>query len=78
VDDKVAFALITLIQILFWVDFENIVTHLEAYWLNFLGDFLTWLLDVAEGLVGFAVELWKSGCPLSSDLLKYIRWNTKL
>jgi len=57
-NNEIAFTLVTLIEILFWVDFENIVRHLETDWLNFGGYLLAWLLNVAEGFVRFAIEFW--------------------
>jgi len=50
-DNEIAFSLITLVKVLFWVDFENIIGHLETNWLHFFGHLLAWLLDVAESLV---------------------------
>ena len=58
VDHEVALALVRLVEILLRVDFEDVVRHLEAHWLDFGGDFLARLCDVAESLVRFAVELW--------------------
>lgn len=77
-DHEVAFALITLVEILLWRDLEHIVAHLESYWLHFLGDVLAWRLNVAESLVAFAIQLWQAVCPLLSYLLKYIWWYRKL
>jgi hypothetical protein len=50
-DNKVALSLITLVEILFWVDLKHEVAHLEAYWFDLLGDIFTWLLDIAESLI---------------------------
>ena len=72
VNHEVAFALVALVQILLWSDLEDVVTHLESNWLDFFGDVLAWGLDVAEGLVGFAIQLWEAGCPLLPDLLEDI------
>ena len=69
---EIALAFVTLIQVLLWSDLENIITHLESNWFYFLGDVLAWRLDVAEGLVGFAIQLWKTSCPLLSDLFEHI------
>lgn len=33
-NDKVAFTLVTLIEVLLWVDLKNVVTHLETDWLD--------------------------------------------
>ena len=72
VDHEVAFALVTLVQILLRRDLEDVVAHLEANWLDFLGDVFAWGLDVAECLVSFAIQLWEAGCPLLPDLLEDI------
>ena len=74
-DDKVAFAFVALIEILLGIDFKDIVTHLETNWLNLRRYLFTWLLDVTESLIGFAVKLWKSGRPLLSDFLENVRRN---
>ena len=58
VDHEVALAFITLVKVLFWVNFENVVTHLESNWFDLGGNLLAWLLDMAESLIGFAVEIW--------------------
>jgi len=42
VDNEVALALITLVQILLWRDLEYIVTHLEADGLHLLCNILAW------------------------------------
>ena len=34
VDNEVAFLMARFIEVLFWVDFENIVGHLESNWFN--------------------------------------------
>jgi len=72
VNNKVAFTLVTLIQILFGVDLENVITHLESDWLNLGGNLLAWHLNVAECFVRFAVEFWKGELPLTSNFIKYI------
>ena len=51
VDHEVAFLMAGLIQVLFWVNLEDVVTHLETNWLHLWSDVLTALLHVAEGLV---------------------------
>ena len=33
-DDKVAFTLVTLVEVLLWVDLKNVVAHLETHWLD--------------------------------------------
>jgi len=76
--DEEAFAFITFVQILFGGNFKNVITHLEADWFHFWGNFFAWFFDVAESFVGFAIELWEILLPLLSDLLKNIWWNRKL
>ena len=71
-DHEIALSFIALIQILLWRDLEDIITHLEAHWLNLFGNVLAWRLDVAECLVRFAIQLWQAGCPLLSDLFEDI------
>ena len=78
VDDEVAFLMAGLIQVLFWVDLEDVVTHLETDWLHLWSDILAALLDVAEGFVGGAIEVWKSLSPLLSDLFEHIWWDGEL
>lgn len=78
VDYEVAFALIALVEILLWSDLEYIITHLEADGLYLLCDVLAWRLNMAECLVAFAIQLWQAGCPLLSNLLKYIWWYREL
>jgi len=34
VDNEVAFLMARFIEVLFWVDFENVVGHLESNWFN--------------------------------------------
>ena len=33
-NDKVAFTLVTLVEVLLWVDLKNVVAHLETHWLH--------------------------------------------
>ena len=77
-NDKVAFTLVTLIEVLLWVDLKNVVTHLETDWLKLSRNIVTAILNVAEGLIGGAVKVWESSGPLVSNLLEYIWWNRKL
>jgi len=46
---------------------------LETDWLNLWGDVLAIVLDVAEGLIGSAIEVWNSSLPFVLDLIEYIR-----
>jgi len=74
-DDEIALSFITFVQILFWVNFKYIITHLEPYWFYFGGNFFAWFLDMAEGLVRFAVKIWESCRPFISDFLEDVWWN---
>lgn len=40
VNDEVAFLVAGFIEILFWVNFENVVRHLEANWFHFWSNIL--------------------------------------
>ena len=51
VDDEVAFLMARLIEVLFWVDFKDVVTHLETNWLHLWCDVFAALLHVAECFV---------------------------
>jgi hypothetical protein len=57
VDNEIALAFIRFVEILLWVDLENVVTQLKPNWLHFRRDLFTWLGDVAEGFVRFAIKL---------------------
>ena len=50
-DNEIALFVGGFIQVLFWVNFKNIVTHLEADWLEFWGDIFTAVFNVAESFV---------------------------
>lgn len=76
--DKVALAFIWLIKILFWINFKDVITHLEANWFDLWSYFFTWLLDVAESFICFTVELRKGSLPFCSDLFKYVWRDWKL
>jgi len=78
VDNEVTFTLITLVQILFWSDLENIITHLEANWLYLFSDILAWRLDVAESFIGFAIQFWETSGPFLTDFLENIWWYGEL
>jgi len=66
------------IKILFWVNFEHVITHLEADWFHFWCNIITAVFDVAESLVTCAVKIWESFSPFFSNFIKYIWWNRKL
>jgi len=78
VDNEVAFLMARLVKVLFWVDLENIIRHLETNWLQLRSDVLARILDVAEGLIRGAVEVGESGGPLGSNLLENIWRNGQL
>ena len=77
-DNKVALFVARFIQILFRVDLENIITHLEANRLNLGSNVFAALFHVAECLVGCAVKVWQSLLPFLSNFLKNIWWNRQL
>ena len=53
--NEITFSVIAFVKILFWIDFKNVVTHLESYWLNFLSNVFTWLLNMAESFITLAI-----------------------
>ena len=77
-DNKIAFFVVSFVKVLVWVDFENIVRHLETDWLHLLGNGIAVLGDMTESLISSAIKVWESILPLSSNLFEYIRWNGKL
>ena len=40
VDNEVTFLMARFIEVLFWVNFENVIGHLETNWFNFWSDVL--------------------------------------
>lgn len=60
------------------VNFEDVITHLEADRFHLGSDVLATVLHVAEGLVASAVKVGQGLGPLLSDLLEDIRRNGKL
>ena len=77
-DDEETFIMVGFIEILLWIDFKDIVTHLESNRLNLWGDVLARISHMAECLIGSAIEVWESSCPLILDLVKHIRWDGEL
>jgi len=77
-DNEVAFLMARFVKVLFWIYLENVVGHLESYWLKFWSDVLAGVFDVAEGLIRGAVEIWKGLLPFSSNLLEDIRGDGEL
>ena len=57
-DNKEAFALIGLVQILLWVNLEDVITHLEPNRLDFVNNRLARLLNVAKSFVSLAIKVW--------------------
>jgi len=78
VNYEIALSFITLVKILFWVDFKDVITHLEPYWFYFGGHFFAWFLYVAESLIRFTVKIWESRGPFHSNFLEDIWWDRKL
>lgn len=78
VDHEEALAVVGLVQVLLWVDFEHVITHLESYWLHLWSDVLALVLNVAEGGIGSAVKIWNSSSPLVFDFLEHIGRDTEL
>ena len=66
------------IKILFWVNFENVVAHLETNWFNFWRNIITAVFHMAKSLIAGAIEIWESCGPFLSDFLKDIWWDGKL
>lgn len=77
-NDKVTLLMAWFIKVLFWVNFENVVAHLEADWFHLWSNLLAALLHVAECFVGGAIEIWQSLCPFLSNFFKNIWRNWKL
>ena len=50
-DNEVAFLMAIFIEVLFWVDFENVVAHLETDWFNLWCYLFAAFFDVAESFV---------------------------
>jgi hypothetical protein len=78
VDDKEALFIVRFIEVLLRVDLEDVVAHLEADGLDFGCHLLARLSDMAESLVGLAVELGERSGPLNTDLLEHIWRNGQL
>lgn len=77
-DDKEALLVVRLVEVLLWVDLEDVVGHLESDWLHLRGYFFAGLLNVAEGLVRLTIQFWQGSGPLLSNVLKDTWWNGKL
>jgi len=77
-DNEIAFFMARFVEILFWVDFENVIGHLETDWLNFWSNVLAWIFNVAESFIGCAIKIWKSSGPFFSYFLENLWRNGKL
>lgn len=75
---EVAFSFIALVKVLFWVDFEDVVAHLESNWLHLRSDVLAWLLNMTESFISFAIKFWECMGPLFSDFVEHIWRNGQL
>ena len=78
VDNEVTFLMARFIKVLFWVDFENVIGHLETDWFNFWSDVFARVFDVTESLVRCAIKIWKSFLPFLSNFLENLWRNGKL
>ena len=47
-DDKVAFFVARFIEVLFWINFKNIIAHLETNWFYFWGDVFARIFNMTE------------------------------
>lgn len=74
-NNEEAFIIVGRVKILLGVNLENVVTHLESNWLDFLSDGLTRLRDPAECGVTLAIKVGESLGPLLPDILENIWWN---
>ena len=78
VDYEIAFLMAGFIEILLGINLKNVVTHLETDRLHFGSDVLAALLNMAEGLIRGAIEVWQSLGPFLPDFLENIWWDGKL
>jgi len=78
VDHEVAFLVGWFVKVLLWVNFENVIRHLESDWLKFWGNILARVFNMAEGLIRSAIKVRESLLPLFSNLFKNIWRNREL
>lgn len=78
VNYKVTFVVARLVQILLRVNLEHVVTHLESNGFHFWSHIFAAVFDVAESLVGSAIESRKSLFPFGPNFLKNIRRDREL
>lgn len=71
-NNEIAFTFITLVKVLFWVNFKDVITHLESDWLHFRSNVFARLLNMTESFISFAIELWQGLGPLFSNLVEHI------
>ena len=77
-NNEITFLVGWFVQILFWVDFEYVITHLESNWLKFWSNIFTTVFHVAECFVRCAVKVWKSRWPFLSNFIENIWRNWQL
>lgn len=77
-NNEEAFTFIRLVKVLFWINLENEIAHLETNWLDMLWNFFTWLGNMAESLITLTVQIRKRFRPFSLDLLENIWRNREL
>ena len=75
VDDEVTFVVAGLVKVLLWINFKDVVTHLETDWLQFWSNAIAGVSNMAEGLVGGAIKVWDCSSPLIFDFVEHIRWD---
>jgi len=76
--DEIALSFVWFVEVLFWIYFKHVVTHLESNWFYFWRNFFTWFLNITECFICFTIKLWESSLPLLSDFFENIWWNWKL
>jgi hypothetical protein len=57
-NNKVALALITLIQVLLRIYLEHVVRHLEPYWFNLTRHLLTWFCNMTKSFISLTIQIW--------------------
>ena len=57
VDGKLASGALSLMQVKLWLHFENVITDLNADWLQFWCNLIAWGHDLAEVVVVDAVKI---------------------
>lgn len=75
---KVAFFMWWFIQILFWINFKNVIAHLKSNRAQFWCNIFATVFYVTECFIWCTIQVWKGSWPFFSDFFKYIRRNRKL